>query len=222
MTGIQEGRRRRPGPAVGPGGRLPRRVLLRRAALALVLAALLVIAKLVVSRLEARDYAKGWPGHVLGHGLIVGRPPTDYELKSLAGTLRVAGVINLGTPIAAEEQTALGLDQGYEFLAMKPDGSPTWDQLRAMAGFVRKYTTGGSAVYVNDNEGGGPSAAAAAMLLLLRGQSWPSISARMTHDELRSMCACQLRAIRQLGSALSHPGRVPAGGAYAAARKVPW
>jgi hypothetical protein len=207
MADDQDGQEPVRGPAVGQGGRLRRAVLWRRSAFALCLVLLLISAKPLVSRLEAREYASGQPVHAMAPGLIVGQPPTDYDLQTLAATHRVDGVISLGTPSVAEQVTADSLHLAYRYLAMAPRDSPTGDQVRALAGFMRKYATGSNAVYINDDVGGGPAMVTAAMLLMARGQSWPSVLAQMTHAEVQSMCECQLRAIARFGSALDHPGR---------------
>jgi hypothetical protein len=211
-------------PAIGTGGRLPGKVLVRRSAVALGLVLLLGVAKLVVSHLEAgADPLSALPGgRSVAIGLDIGGAPSDYDLQALAASSRVDGVVNLSGPDIAEQVTAASLHQSYLYLAVAPGEAPTWAQLSALAGFMRRHTTGGAAVYLHDDAGGGRAVATAGMLLLLRGAGWPTVSRRMTIAELRSLSEAQLLAISQLTSALDPVGPTPAGNPYAAARRDPW
>jgi hypothetical protein len=159
-----------PGPAIGLGGRLPRRALVRRYALALALILLLGVAKVLIAPGTVNVVSMISPDRVVLPGLMIGGAPTDTELQELAADLGVDGVVNLGAPSVAEQATATSLHQAYLYLAVPPDGTPTGAQLRLLAGFVRRYTERGAWVYLHDDVTGGRAVTAAAMLLLLRGQ----------------------------------------------------
>src|SRR5450759_4549045 len=116
-------------PAIGTGGRLPRKVLIRRSAVALGLIVLLGLAKLLVSHLETGGDSLSAPSRVVAAGLDIGGAPSDYDLQALAASFRVDGVVNLGTPSVAEQVTAASLHQGYLYLAVAPGGAPTRAQL---------------------------------------------------------------------------------------------
>jgi hypothetical protein len=213
------------GPVVGGGGRLPRRSLIRRGAVALALALLLIAGKLGVSHGVIKVRTLLPPSHAVTDGLLIGATPSDGDLRQLASEFKVDGVINLGAPNVAEQVTAASLHLSYLNLPMAPQTSPTWPDLRELASFMRTHTAGGAAVFIHDNVGGGRAVVTAAMLLLLRGQAWPAVSAELTKDELGSLCDCQRRAIDRLVLAL-HPGgsthRSLAHDPYAAARLDPW
>jgi hypothetical protein len=188
----------REGPLIGTAGQLPRRTLAGRGAIALVLVLLLALAKLGVSRLAARAGTER-PGQAMTAGLILGGPPTDVELEELTLSARVDGVISLGAPSIAERVTAGSLHLAYLYLAMPPGGLPARSQLHVLAGFIREHTAKGGTVYMNDDGSEGLALTTAAMLAMTRGWSWPSVCARMTPAELRSLSASQVRAIAQLG-----------------------
>jgi len=216
------GRPARPRPAIGPGGRPPRKVLVRRSAVALALILLLGLAKLVVSQGIIKVHSTSPPGRAVAAGLLIGGVPTDVDLQELAAGFRVDGVVNLSSPDVAEQVTAASLHQGYLYLAVRPDAAPTWRQLRVLVSFMRGHTAAGALVYLHDDGGGGRAVTTAAMLLLLRGQAWPAVSAEMTPAELGSLCECQRLAIKRLRSALHPIGHSSAGNPYAAARLDPW
>ena len=75
----------------------------------------------------------------------------------------------------AEQATAASLGQGYLYLPLPQDASPTRAQQQVLARFMRRYTAGGDSVYLHDDVGGGRAVTTAAMLLLLHGQSWPAV-----------------------------------------------
>jgi hypothetical protein len=213
------------GPMVGGGGRLPRRSLIRRGAVALALGLLLVAGKVGVSHGVIKVRTLSPPSHAVATGLLIGAAPSDSDLRQLASAFKVDGVVNLGAPSVAEQVTAASLHLGYLYLPLAPQTSPSWPELRELASFLRTYAAGDAAVYVHDDVGGGRAVVTAAMLLLLRGQAWPAASADLTRDELGSLCDCQLRAIGRLSSALHRTGsrdRSLAGDPYAAARLEPW
>lgn len=209
-------------PAIGGGGRLRRRVLFRRYALALVLILLLGLAKILIAQKVISVVTLTPPNRVVASGLAIGAAPTDTNLEELAADLRVDGVVNLGSPSVAEQVAAVSLHQAYLYLPVPQDAAPTWAQLRRLAVFMRRHTKGGAWVYVHDNVGGGQVVTTAAMLLLLRGQPWPAVSAAITPAGFAAMCDCQRLALKRLRSALHQAGRSPAGNPYAAARLEPW
>lgn len=212
-------------PALGGGGLLPRKVLVRRSAVGFVLILLLGLAKHVVSSREIGPDPLGGlsGGRSVTIGLAVGGAPTDYDLQVLAESYQVDGVVNLGGASVAEQVTAASLHQAYLRLAVAPEAAPTWVQLKTLVGFMRSHTSHGRSVYMHDDVGGGRAVATADMLLLLRGEAWSAVSQGMTAAEQRSLSDDQLRAIQQLISALSHPGlHSSPNNPYAAARVGPW
>jgi hypothetical protein len=209
-------------PALGSGGRLPRRVRTRRSLILVALILLLGTAKLAIGQGIIKVQSNGPSGLVVTQGLLIGAPPTDEDLVELATDYRVDGVVNLSAPSVAEQVTAASLHQGYLYLPLASHASPTWPDLRELSAFMRAHTAGGTSVYVYDAAGGGPSVVTAAMLLLLRGQAWPAVSAELTTAELGSMCDCQRRALQELRSALTPDGHALAGNPYAAVRLDPW
>jgi hypothetical protein len=209
-------------PAVGADGRLSRRILLWRGAVALTLILLLVLAKLLVSQGIIKVNSTRPAGHAVVAGLLIGNAPSDSDLANLAADFRVGGIVNLDVPSVAEQVTAASLRQGYLYLPLPPNASPTWAQLRVLVSFLRVHTAGGASVYVHDDVGGGRAVITAAMLLLLRGQTWSAVSAEITPAEFGSLCTCQRLALRQLRSVLHPNGHSLAGNPYAAARLDPW
>ena len=213
------------GPVVGGGGRLPRHTLIWRVALAVTVVVLLVTAKFGVSHGIIKVRTEVPPSHAVTAGLLVGPEPSDSDLRQLASALGVDGVVNLSAPSVAEQATAASLHQGYLSLPLPSEASPSWPQLRRLAGFMRTYTERGRSVYVHDDVGGGRAVVTAAMLLLVRGQAWPAVSAKLTRGELKTLCDCQWRDLGRLRSALrqaGHKGRKLAGNPYVAARLDPW
>ena len=204
----EAGLARRPtgaGPAIGRGGRLPRRILVRRYALALTLILLLGLAKMLIAPGVNNVVSMVQPDRVVTPGLIIGAAPTDTELQELAADLKVDGGVNLGPPSVAEQATATSLHQAYLYLAVPQGGAPTQAQLRLLAGFVRHYTERGGWIYLHDDVDGGRAVTTAAMLLLLRGQPWATVSAQLTPAALGSLSDDQRLALNQLRSALPAP-----------------
>ncbi len=192
------------GPAIGPGGRLPRRALVRRYALALALILLLGVSKVLIAPGTINVVSRIQPDRVVTPGLMIGAAPTDTELQELAADLQVDGVVNLGAPSVAEQATATSLHQAYLHLAVAQGGAPTWTQLRLLAGFVRHYTERGAWVYLHDDVDDGRAVTTAAMLLLLRGQNGAAVSAQITPAALQSLSDDQRLALNRLRSALPH------------------
>lgn len=211
-------------PAIGGGGRLPRKILGRRGAMVLALVILLGLTKHVVSaRAVGPDSLSALPGgHSVTAGLDVGGQPSDLDLQALADSYRVDGLANLGGVSVAEEVTAAALHQAYLRLNVAPGAALTWVQLKTLATFMRTETANGSTVYVHDDTGGGRVVAAADMLLLVRGRSWSAVRTGMTASQQNSLSIAQLQALKELVSAL-HQGRSSMTmNPYAAARLEPW
>lgn len=190
-------------PAVGGGGRLARKALIWRAAIAVALVLVLGIAKQVVTAREiGPDPLSALGGQTAGAGLDIGGAPEDYQLLALAASYRVDAVVSLGGPSVAEQATTASLRLGYLLLDVPEGAAPTWAQLRTLAGFMRAHDRDGDSVYVHDDIGGGRAVATACMLLLLRGHSWASVRHNITAQALGSLSQRQARAIQQLMSAL--------------------
>lgn len=216
------GRRRARGvaaPATGPGGPLPPGVRRRRLAAAFSLILLLGLARLTIPRVAAEAYPAAAPGRVIAPRLILGPTPTDTELQHLAESIRMGGVINVGTPSVAERATAISLHLAYLFMPIPPGGYPTWPQLRVLVSFMRLHTRAGDYVYLHDCDcDDGRAASTAAMLLATDGASGRGSTA----TGLGSTDRAQRQAIRQLDSAM-RPGHDPLpGNPYSAARRDTW
>lgn len=211
-------------PAVGTGGRLPRKNLVRRSMVAVGLVVLLGLAKHVISPHEswANSLSALPGGRAVIAGLYIGGMPTDADLQALAGSYDVHGVVNLSGPSVAEQVTAASLHQGYLHLTVVPGDSPSWAQLRTLVGFMRRYTAGGAAVYVHDDVGGARAEVTAEMLLLLRGEPWSAVSRGLADVEQQPQSSDQRLAIQQLNSALDPGHRFSPGNPYAAAQLAPW
>ena len=206
-------------PAIGPGGSLPHRVRRRRYAAIVVLLLLLGLAKSQIPRAAAEAYLAAGPGTPVVPGLVIGPAPGDGDLQQMAGSARIGGVVNLGSPSVAEQVTAAALHLAYLRIPVPLGGAPTWRQLRVLVVFMRIHTTGGDYVYLHDDTGDGRAATAAVMLLMLRSGSW--------HGTVTGVgatgCGCAQRlAIRQLGSALRPRHGVLPGNPYSAARRDSW
>jgi len=212
-------------PAIGGGGRQPRKVLIWQSVAGLVLIVLLVVVKQAVSARETggSDPLASLPGgQTVTAGLDIGGVPTDYDLQGLAGSYQVDGVVNLTGPDVAEQVAAASLQLSYIRVTIAPGAAPTRAQLRTLAGFMHSHAVRGFYVYLHDDAGGGRAVAAAAMLLLLRGDPWPSIQEHFTAGELMSLSPGQSRAIGQLESALHFSGRPLPGNPYSGASLDPW
>ena len=210
--------------AIGPGGRLSRRTLVRRYAVALTILLLLGVGKIVVQQKEISVNEVAASDHVVATGLVIGPVPTDSDLQQLQLGLQVDGVINLAGPSVAESATVASLHQAYLYLPLTSGTAPTLPQLRDLAGFIGRYRKRGAWVYMHDDTGGARAVTTAAMLLLLDGQTWAAMSAQLTPAGLGSLDERQRLALEDLNSVL-HPagpqGRQP-GNPYAAARLEPW
>jgi hypothetical protein len=210
--------------AIGPGGRLSRRILIRRYAVALTVLLLLGVGKVVIQQKEISVNEVAASDHVVATGLVIGPVPTDSDLQQLQLGLQVDGVINLAGPSVAESATVASLHQAYLYLPLTSGTAPTLTQLRDLAGFIGRYRERGAWVYMHDDTGGARAVTTAAMLLLLDGQTWAAMSAQLTPAGLGSLDERQRLALGDLNSAL-HPvgtkGRQP-GNPYAAARLEPW
>jgi len=209
-------------PAIGASGKLPRRVIVGRSAVALALLVLLGVAKLLVSHLVVTPVTMSPPDYVIAAGLDVGAAPDDAGLQQLATYFRVAALINLASPDVLEQATAASLRENYLYIPVAPGAAPSLAQLRVMAGFMRTNTAHGGSVFVHDDIGGGRAVATAAMLLLLRGETWPTVTAQLTKADLQTLNAGELVAINQLSSALYGPGSRSPANPYAAARIDRW
>jgi hypothetical protein len=212
-------------PAIGGGGRQPRKVLGWQAAIGVLLIVLLIVVKQAVAAREtggSNPLASLPGGQTVTAGLDIGGAPTDYDLQGLAGSYQVDGVVNLTGPDVAEQVAVASLQLGYIRQTISPGAAPTLTQLRALGGFMHSYAARGYYVYLHDDAGGGRAVAAAAMLLLLRGGSWPAIREDFSAGELMSLSPGQSRAIGQLASALRSPGRSRPGNPYSGAKLVPW
>jgi hypothetical protein len=192
-------------PAIGAGGRLPGRVLVRRYAFALALILLLGLAKILIAQRASHVVRVTPPDRIVTSGLLIGAAPTDTDLEELAADLQVVVVVNVAAPSVAEQVTAASLHQAYLYLAVPPGGVPTWAQLRYLAGFMRRQAERGAWVYVHDDVGGARAVTTAAMLLLLRGQTWAAVSAEITRPGLQSLDEQQRLALERLRSA---PARI--------------
>jgi len=209
-------------PAIGTSGKLPRRTLIGRSAVAVALLVLLGVAKILVSHLVVTPVTMSPPDYVIAAGLDVGAAPDDAGLQEMATYFRVVGLINLASPNVAEQATAASLHQNYLYLPVAPGAAPSLAQLRVMASFMRTNTAHGGSVFVYDDIGGGRAVATAAMLLLLRGETWPKVTAQLTTADLQALSAGQLVSINQLSSALRRPGSRSPANPYAAARIDRW
>jgi hypothetical protein len=209
-------------PAIGTSGKLPRRTLIGRSAVAVALLVLLGMAKILVSHLVVAPVTMSPPDYVIVAGLDVGAAPDDAGLQEMATYFRVAGLINLASPNVVEQATAASLHQNYLYLPVAPGAAPSLAQLRVMASFMRTSTAHGGSVFVYDDIGGGRAVATAAMLLLLRGETWPKVTAQLTRPDLQALSAGQLVSINQLSSALGRPGARSTANPYAAARIDRW
>jgi hypothetical protein len=217
----------RPGqdrPAIGGGGRLPRKVLIRQSAIGLLLLVLMLGAKHVVSGREtgANPLAALPGGNQLTAGLDIGGAPTDIYLTGLAGSHGVDGVINVAAPSVGEQATCTYLQLSYMHMKLTPGVAPTLAELRTMAGFMRRNTSGGSYVYLHDEGGGAAAVSAASMLLLLKGEPWQAVRKTLTAGELATLSSAQTHAIAELTAALDDQGRPIPGNAYSGARVDAW
>lgn len=209
-------------PAIGGGGRIPRKVLTYRALAVLGLLVLLGLTKHVVA---AREVGSGTlsalpGGHQVTAGLDIGGMPSDFDLQALAESYEVDGVVNLVGPNVAEQVTTASLHQGYLRAPVPPGAAPTLGQLRALANFMRHETNHGGTVYIHDDVGGGRAVVTADMLLLLRGEPWAEVLQNTITEGGKSVSTRQMMALNQLVNALD--GRARAGNLYTGARLDRW
>ena len=209
-------------PAIGAGGRLPRRILIRRYALALALIPALGLGKILIENKAISTVSLSLPDRVVTSGLVIGAAPADTDLEDFAADFSVDAVVNVGSPNVAEQVTTASLHQAYLYLAMPVGAALTWTELRPLAGFMHRYTERGNWVYLHDDTAGPQAVTTVAMLLLLRGQTWAAVVNQITPAGLRSLNARQRLALDQLRSALHQAGGEPSGNPYAAARLEPW
>ena len=223
MTGMP-GFQARVRPAIGGGGRLPRKALIWQGVIALALVLLLGVAKHLVAAGEVGSdpLSELAGGQVAAAGLDFGGAPQDFELEALAASYRVDGVVRLQAPSVAEQATAASLHVGYLLLTVPPGAAPTWPQLETLASFMRAHAGHGDFVYLHDDVGGGRAVATVCMLLLLRGSTWAAVQQEMTAPALSTLSERQEQAVKQLISALQSHGRHLAGNPYAKARTDPW
>jgi hypothetical protein len=217
-------------PAVAGGGRLPRRTLVLRGLVAVLLLVVLAVGKHVISARETGpDSLAALPGgRYVTVGLVIGGDPLDSQLQTLATGYHVDGVVNLTGPNVAEQVTAAALSEAYLFEPVASGAAPTWPQLAALAAFMRARAGGVRTVYLHDENGGGAAVVTAQMLLLLRGDTAAQASGWLTAAERHSLRPAQSRAIAQLSSALARnanaaraTGNQPAN-PYAAAIVTDW
>lgn len=211
-------------PAIGGGGRQPRKVLIWQGAIGLVLIVLMLIAKQVIAARETgTNPLSALPGgSQVAAGLDIGGAPTDVDLIGLAGSYHVDAIINLGAPNVGEQATCAYLHLSYMHLAVASGAAPTLAQLRTLANFMRSHTSGGAYVYLQGEGGGGTVVAAASMILIMKGASWQAVQKDLIGGEVTSLSSAQTQAIAQLTSVLGAGGRSLRGNPYAGARLYPW
>ena len=98
-------------PAIGAGGRLPRRILIRRYALALTLILALGLGKILIANKAISTVSLTLPDRVVTSGLIIGAAPADTDLEDFAADFSVDAVVNVGSPSVAEQVTTASLHQ---------------------------------------------------------------------------------------------------------------
>lgn len=211
-------------PAIGGGGRLPRKLLAREALVVVILAILLLATKhLVAAREVGPDPLAALPGgKTIVAGMDIGGVPDDNDLEALSASYQVDGLVNLSGPSVEEQVTASSLHLGYLQLTLADGAAPTLAQLRTLASFMGSHTVNGNSVYVHDDDGGDRAVATAAMLLLLKGMSWPAVQQAVSTAELNTLYSRQSTAINQLISALNAPGKPINGNPYTGAKVVLW
>jgi hypothetical protein len=211
-------------PALGGGGRLPRKILMWEALIAFVLLILLVIAKHVVGGKEVGpNPLSALPGgSVVSAGLDIGGDIHDSDAIALADSYNVTGLINLNGANAAEQVTASFLHIGYLNSPVAPNTAPGLGQLETMATFMRTHATNGNSVYVHDADGGGSAVTTACMLLLLRGDTWSAVQHDIASAGLSELSSGESHAIAELTTALNTPGRHISGNPYSGAKTYPW
>jgi hypothetical protein len=211
-------------PAIGGGGRQPRKVLRWQAAIALLLIIVLLGLKyFVASRAVGVNPLAALPGgNQVAAGLDIGGIPTDDQLEGLAGSYGVDGVVNLTAPSVGEQVTCAYLKVSYMHALVATGTAPTLTQLRALASFMRSHTSGDAHVFLHDAEGGGVAVATAGMLLLMKGESWPVVQQELSSGEIASLTTSQMQAITELTSALQAQGKPLRGNPYSGVETGSW
>jgi hypothetical protein len=211
-------------PAIGAGGRQPRKVLRRLAAVGILLIILMLGLKhFVASRETGNNPLAALPGgNQLAAGMDVGGIPTDDQLEGLAGSYGVDGVISLSAPSVGEQVTCAYLKVSYMHAVVATGTAPTLAQLRTLASFMHSHTSGGAYVFLHDEGGGGVAVATASMLLLMKGESWPTVQHELDSGEIASVTTGQMQAITELTSALKAQGKSLRGNPYSGAKTDLW
>ena len=211
-------------PAIGGGGRQPRKVLRWQAGIALLLVIVLLGLKhFVAGRAVGVNPLAALPGgSQLAAGLDIGGIPTDDQLEGLTSSYGVDGVVNLTAPSVGEQATCAYLKVSYMHVLVATGTAPTPTQLHALASFMRNRTSGDAHVFLHDAGGGGVAVATAGMLLLLKGESWPVVQQDLSPGEISSLTAAQMRAITELTSALQAQGKPLRGNPYSGAETGSW
>lgn len=211
-------------PAIGGGGRQPRKVLRWQAAIALLLIIVMLGLKhFVASREEGNNPLAALPGgEQLAAGLDIGGIPTDLQLQGLAGSYGVDAVINLSAPSVGEQATCSYLKISYMHAVVATGAAPTLAQLHTLASFMHSHTSDGTYVFLHDEGGGGVAVATASMLLLVKGESWPVIQQGLNSGQISSLTATQTQDITELRSALQTQGKSLHGNPYSGAKTDSW
>lgn len=211
-------------PAIGGGGRQPRKVLRWQAAIALLLIiAMLGLKHFVAGREEGNNPLAALPGgDQLAAGLDIGGIPTDIELQGLAGSYGVDAVINLSAPSVGEQAACSFLKISYMHAVVATDTAPTLAQLDTLAGFMHSHTSDGAYVFLHDEGGGGVAVATSSMLLLMKGESWPVIQQGLNSGQISSLSTAQTQAITELRTALQAPGKSLHGNPYSGVKIGSW
>lgn len=211
-------------PAVGGGGRQPRRVLLWQAAIGVLIIVLGLAAKHVISSRETGNNPLiALPGgNVLAPGIDIGGVATDDQLIGLAGSYDIDAVVNLTNKSVGEQATCAYLHLSYVHMTVPSGAAPTLAQLHTLTSFMHSHTSHGAYVYLHDERGGGAVIATASMLLLLRGESWDAIQQTLDPGEISALTSTQMKAITDLTSALKVQGRSLHGNPYSGAKTDRW
>jgi hypothetical protein len=205
-------------PAVGSGGRLPRRERLVRLGV-LGLAALLAAGLLASKQLLAASPAAGLPAvpnpvWVVPGTLLRGGQPVDVDFVNLRDLYRVAAVVNLRATSTLERSVVRGFGLDYLSVPVTPGQAPTDRQLEAIVAFVRLHAAAGRIVYLHDDTGLDRAPAVAVMLLQLRGLD-PVRAARVAAagpGGRPALSGVQVAAVNALARALDHPPYLPVPG----------
>lgn len=211
-------------PAIGGGGRQPRKVLRWQAAIGLLLIILMLGLKHYVASRETgtNPLAALSGGNQIAAGLDIGGIPTDDQLEGLAGSYGVDGVINLSAPSVGEQVTCAYLKVSYTHAMVASGTAPTLAQLHTLASFMRSHTSGGAYVFLHDEGGGGVAVATASMLLIMKGEAWPVVQQNLDSGEIASLTPAQMQAITELTSALEAQGKSIHGNPYSGVRTDSW